>query len=90
MGGNSSPTITNVATGASFTSSSSNNNYGWTVGAGVEWAFYGNFSARLEYDYIDLNSQTFTAGTFGGYTLTSNNRNIQFVNLGINYKFGLW
>lgn len=27
---------------------------GWTVGAGVEWVFYGNWSAKIEYLYINL------------------------------------
>jgi hypothetical protein len=35
-------------------------NWGWTAGAGVEWAFYGNWSARAELDYTRLVSQTFT------------------------------
>ena len=29
---------------------------GWTAGAGVEYAFYKNMSARLEYLFVDLNS----------------------------------
>ena len=69
-----------------------NSNYGWTVGAGVEWAFYGNFSARLEYDYVGLNSQTISipasSAILGGDQFTGSNRSIQMVNLGINYKFG--
>ena len=31
---------------------------GWTAGGGIEWGFLGNWSARLEYDYIDFGSQT--------------------------------
>jgi hypothetical protein len=58
--GSSDPTITNVTTGASITPSTSNRNFGWTLGAGVEWAFSPTWSARLEYDFIGLNSQTFT------------------------------
>jgi hypothetical protein len=60
----------------------------------VEWAFWNNWSARLEYDYIGLNSQTFTvpapgfAGLPAGDQFTSHNRDVQMVNLGINYKFG--
>jgi opacity protein-like surface antigen len=56
-------------------------------------AFWGNWSARLEYDYIGLNSQTFTipapgfAGLPAGDQFTAQNRNFQMVNLGVNYKF---
>ena len=42
-----------------FTSSSSNN-FGWTAGLGVEWAFAGNWSARAEWDYVRLQDQSFT------------------------------
>ena len=31
-----------------------------TVGAGVEWAFAEDWSARLEYDYYDFGNQTVT------------------------------
>jgi outer membrane immunogenic protein len=91
--GSSDPTFTNVTTGASITPSTTNSNFGWTLGAGVEWAFFPNWSARLEYDYIGLNSQTFTipAPGFGGLPagdqFTSQNRNFQMVNVGVNYKF---
>ncbi len=27
---------------------------GWTAGAGIEWAFWGNWSARIEYDFYDF------------------------------------
>jgi outer membrane immunogenic protein len=79
--------------GGSFTPSASNSNYGWTVGAGIEWAFWGNVSAKLEYDYVGLNSQSFIvpAGTFAGVptdTITGSSRNIQMLLVGLNYKFG--
>ena len=31
---------------------------GWTVGAGVEYAFWNNLSARLEYDFCDFGSRS--------------------------------
>jgi hypothetical protein len=60
------------------------NNAGWTAGLGVEWAFYGNWSARAEYDFIGLTNQTWTvnSGAFTGSTVTSSNRNIQLVTAG--------
>jgi outer membrane immunogenic protein len=91
--GASNPTITDVTTGASITPSFANSNWGWTAGAGVEWAFWDTWSLRIEYDYIGLNGQTFTVpapGSLGfptGTIFTGNNRNIQMANFGINYKF---
>jgi len=68
-------------------------NWGWTAGVGLEYAFWGNWSGRVEYDYIGLTSQSFTVPIIPGVlaapdTFTGNNRNIQMVTLGINYKFG--
>jgi outer membrane immunogenic protein len=69
-------------------------NFGWTAGLGVEWAFWDSWSARAEYDFIGLNNQTFASGNapapFGNTVFTSNNRNIQMVTAGVNYKFGGW
>jgi opacity protein-like surface antigen len=36
---------------------------GWTVGAGTEKKFNKNWSAKLEYIYLDFGSQTYLAGT---------------------------
>lgn len=33
---------------------------GWTVGGGVEWAFWRNWSAFLEYDYLDFGTKNYT------------------------------
>ena len=32
------------------------NNSGWNVGVGLEYAFWGGWSAKAEYDYVSLNS----------------------------------
>jgi outer membrane immunogenic protein len=84
-------TVTDLSTGASFTGSSSNTSSGWLVGAGFEWAFADNWSAKFEYDYLGLGSRTFTvpAGSlfFAGDTFTSGNRNVQMAKVGINYRF---
>ena len=88
--GSSNPTL--AVDGLSQTVSTSNSNWGWTVGAGAEYAFWGNWSARIEYDYIGLTNQTFTCTGCGGPLandqFTFNNRNIQMVTAAINYKFG--
>jgi outer membrane immunogenic protein len=88
--GNDDFTITNTATGASITGSNNNTNSGWLVGAGIEWAFAPNWSAKIEYDYLGLNTRTFTipAGVFlASDTFTTNNPNVQMVKVGVNYLF---
>src|SRR5215831_2588303 len=32
---------------------------GWTVGVGMDYALWNNWSVRLEYDYLDFGSRTF-------------------------------
>jgi outer membrane immunogenic protein len=92
--GSDSFTITNVTTGASIGGSNNNNNNntnsGWLVGGGVEWAFANNWSAKIEYDFLGLSSQTFTSPgiILPGDTFSSGNRNIQMAKFGVNYKFG--
>ena len=92
--GNDDFTINNLTTGTSITASNNNTNSGWLVGAGIEWAFAPNWSVKIEYDYLGLNSQTFTApagGFLAGDTFTTSNPNVQMVKVGANYlfKYGL-
>jgi outer membrane immunogenic protein len=83
-------TITNLTTGASITASN-NSNSGWLVGAGIEWAFAPNWSAKVEYNFLGLDDRTFIApGGFGrlaGDTFFVTNRDIQMVKVGVNYRF---
>lgn len=88
--GNENFTLTNTATGASITGSNNNSNSGWLVGAGIEWAFADNWSAKVEYDYLGLRSRTITVpagGFLAGDTFTIGNPNVQMVKFGVNYLF---
>ena len=84
-------TVTNAATGSSVSFSNNNTNTGWTAGAGVEWAFTNNWSARVEYDFVGLQNTSFTVPAafpvVGGDVFTTHNRNIQMATVGINYRF---
>ena len=93
--GNQKVTINETGTfPGSFTSSSGGWNTGWTVGGGIEWAFAGPWSAKIEYDYIKLSSNSFTVPATSTFlpndTFTTANRNIQTVLFGVNYRFGGW
>jgi high affinity Mn2+ porin len=59
---------------------------GWTAGLGVEFAVSGNWSAKLEYDYIDLSSQLYD---LSGYGLSNANvdPHISLAKVGLNYRF---
>ncbi len=66
---------------------------GWTAGGGIEWGFLGNWSARLEYDYLDFGSVTvsrdvsFSATPVPNPLLRTAESTVQQVTLAINYRF---
>jgi outer membrane immunogenic protein len=64
-------------------SSVSKSELGWTIGAGLEYAFLGNWTAKVEYLYVDLGS--FNAGVAPAVNNVSFKENI--VRAGLNYKF---
>lgn len=78
-------TITNTGTGASW--SATNSNGGWLVGAGVEYAFSQNWTAKLEFDYIGLSSWNTTSTLFPVVDRVSLSRNVELLKFGVNYKF---
>jgi len=57
--GNNDFTVTNVTTGVSITGLDGTTASGWLLGAGIEWAFAPNWSAKLEYDFLGLEDRTF-------------------------------
>jgi outer membrane immunogenic protein len=69
---------------------------GWTVGAGIEGALGGGWSAKLEYLYIDLGKTELTSATavtVGGNTFIANASQTfrttdNIVRVGLNYKWG--
>ncbi len=68
---------------------------GWTAGAGVEYAFWNTWSVRAEYDFVRLNSGSYTVAAtapkpFAGDVISSNNRQLNLFLVGLNYKFGGW
>jgi outer membrane immunogenic protein len=63
--------------------STSKSQLGWTAGVGLEYAFLGNWSAKIEYLYVDLGS--FDAGVAPLTNNVSFKENI--VRAGLNYKF---
>ncbi|MBR1194872.1 porin family protein [Bradyrhizobium sp. AUGA SZCCT0274] len=82
--GNSNVTIGAPFTVTGATVSGSETRVGWTVGAGLEKKFARNWSAKLEYLYMDFGSKTY----FGG---TANQTTVKFhdhvARVGINYHF---
>ncbi len=79
--------------GAGFLPFNSSTQVGWTAGAGIEYAFLPNLTAKIEYLYVGLQDQSCPRGSCGGGTFlnpvnTSVSLNENIVRGGINYKFG--
>jgi outer membrane immunogenic protein len=94
--GRESETISNVALAPLATAFSSNlsvNRYGWTIGMGIEYAFLPNWSAKIEYDFIDFGTKLYNFPVtstvvapinFAGWDFTSM---IHEMKMGVNYHF---
>jgi outer membrane immunogenic protein len=73
--------------------SSTHTELGWTIGAGVEWAFTDAWSFKAEYLYIDLGPRNLITTGSGRapnptVSLTDGFSNVyQVVKVGVNYKF---
>jgi outer membrane immunogenic protein len=61
---------------------------GWTIGAGIENAFAGNWSWKLEYNYLDFGSKTYNfTTTTGAVTAVRIEQDAHIVKAGVNYRF---
>jgi high affinity Mn2+ porin len=61
--------------------------FGWTAGAGVEFAVSGNWSAKLEYEYVGLTRHRYDLSGFGLPGVAVDPR-IHLAKFGLNYHFG--
>ena|SRR5579871_2842803 len=89
----SSATLAPVTTGISAVIPGVNStNVGWTLGVGVEGVIAGNWTAKLEYLYVDLGTVSGSFATTIGTTNLVGNFSSRVtdnvVRAGINYKFG--
>jgi outer membrane immunogenic protein len=61
--------------------------WGWTVGAGAEYAFAPNWTAKVEYNFMDFGKQTENfAGPLVAFR-TDIDQYVHVVKVGVNYKF---
>jgi outer membrane immunogenic protein len=64
-----------------FGLSESHTNAGWTLGVGAEFGIYQNWTAKVEYLYVDLSSSNFSI------TGAPNSYQFGLVRAGVNYHF---
>ncbi len=80
----------NVQAASGLSAFSSSTQVGWTAGAGIEYAFTPNWTAKVEYLFVDLqNASCGPASCNGGAgaTATTVSLNENIVRAGVNYKF---
>ena len=77
-----------IQTDASFNGVASGSQSAWrnggVIGAGLEYAFTNNVSAKAEYLYAPMGSKTYFAGTTSAET---SSLNLSIIRAGLNYKF---
>jgi outer membrane immunogenic protein len=75
-----------AGTPAAFTTDG-NHRDGWTVGAGLEYMFAPNWSAKAEYQYYNFGNTNFTKGP-AAIVGTRFRDDDHTVKVGVNYRFG--
>jgi len=80
-------------TGALFDFGATETRLGWTVGAGVEWAFWNNWSTKVEYNYMDFGSRSlrFVNSIPPAFAIPAPgnvDQKIHAIKFGLNYRFG--
>ena len=68
------------------TDQGSKTRYGWTLGAGIEWALAPKWSAKLEYQHLDYGEgHNYTTGGTGADV----DLDADIMRVGMNYRFDL-
>ena len=80
--------VTSTATGFVFDQTTQTRS-GWTGGAGIEWGFAPNWSAKAEYLYVSLQDSRFVTPNLGpGFNRSNVPLNDNIVRAGVNLRFG--
>jgi outer membrane immunogenic protein len=64
--------------------------WGWMAGAGVEYAFTDSWTAKIEYNYMDLGADSLRFVEQNGTVFLDSNirQRMNVVKIGVNYRFG--
>jgi outer membrane immunogenic protein len=79
--------------GVQDTNNPGNTRTGWTVGAGLEYAVWNNWSVKLEYNYMDFGSDNHSFSYLAGGSAPGLverwdiDQQVHVVKLGVNYRF---
>jgi outer membrane immunogenic protein len=75
--------------GALLASFADETRWGWMVGGGIEWGITENWSAKIEYNFMDFREDTFRFRTPAGafFADARIDQQMHVVKAGINYRF---
>jgi outer membrane immunogenic protein len=78
-----------IDTPTGFTlASASKTRTGWMVGGGLEWGFTPNWSAKIEYNFMDFGNEAITFAVVGVPAINIDiDQQVHVVKGGINYRF---
>ena len=84
------PSLETITTTSFHSFQQSRSRWGWTVGTGVEFGLWNNWSTRIEYDYLNFSNSNVSDSTFTNFCNTGNcgfKQEIHLVTIGLNYRF---
>jgi outer membrane immunogenic protein len=85
------PSLVTTSTTTFNTFQQTRNRWGWTVGTGVEFGLWENWSTRIEYDYLQFSNSNISDSNIAGFCLNTGNcgvrQDIHLVTIGLNYRF---
>ena len=81
--------IANIDAGQTGLGNGNDTRLGATVGAGIEWMFAQNWSAKAEYLYVDFGKRAIFNDNVGGVIVPESLRlTANLLRVGLNYRFG--
>jgi outer membrane immunogenic protein len=65
--------------------------WGWMTGIGLEYAFAGPLSAKIEYNFMHLGTENvrYTIVPGGGFVNTAMRERVQVLKIGVNYRYDI-
>jgi outer membrane immunogenic protein len=61
--------------------------WGWTVGAGVEYALMSNWTARFEYRYTNFSAYNNAVALLAAGAVSEQDPDFHTVRIGVSYRF---
>ena len=80
-------TLTEIDGGASFSQELKDTRAGWLLGTGIEYLITSNWSAKVEYNFMDFGGKNYLFDRLADDAMRSDQQ-LHTVKFGVNYRFG--